>query len=51
MVNSIDCVTYNQNSPDKEFGTKRDKTNPILCKCHKTLRVFNLGLNLKDVSL
>ncbi len=31
MENSVDCATRFQNSPDREFDTKSNKTNQILC--------------------
>ncbi len=31
MEDSVDCIIYSQNPPDREFCTKRDKTNRILC--------------------
>jgi len=31
MENSVDCVTLRQNSPDRDFGTKSNKTNQNLC--------------------
>ncbi len=31
MEDSVDCVICSQNPPDREFCTKRDKTNRILC--------------------
>src|SRR3989344_2932407 len=32
MENSVDCVALRQNSPDRDFGTKSNKTNQNLCK-------------------
>ena len=32
MENSVDCVTPRENSPDRDFGTKSNKTNQNLCK-------------------
>ena len=31
MENSVDCVALRQNSPDRDFGTKNNKTNQNLC--------------------
>ena len=31
MENSVDCVALRQNSPDRDFGTKSNKTNQNLC--------------------
>jgi len=42
MGNSVDCVALRQNSPDRDFGTKSNKTNQNLCIKHKfDVIIFN----------
>src|SRR3989338_4482233 len=49
MENSVDCVILHSNSPDREFGTKSDSINQILCNILFT-RVFRPLLFLKEIT-
>ena len=50
MENSVDCAILHSNSPDREFGTKNDSINQILCN-NEPLEInqvlfYNSGLDL-----
>ena len=39
MENSVDYVTVNSNSPDREFGTKISPITQILCNAQDILQL------------
>src|SRR3989344_133521 len=42
LENSVDCVALRQNSPDRDFGTKSNKTNQNLCNLDKLLSMITM---------
>ena len=51
MENSVDHVTVRQNSPDRDFGTKSNKTNQNLCNVWIIRIIILLSLILGSIYL